>query len=495
MQASDPDESAGGTPQQPDLQRLLQASSLGIALAGGDGRITFVSQGLAELLDQPAHQLIGLPATELMSESGSAPAAWGVVSFTREVRRRQREGAERSLLFVVCPLQVEEAVEGYFLLAIDRSHQQRNEAARAQERTLEAVSRLAGGVAHGFNNMLAVILGYSELMLDTVEAPSPLRMPLEEVRRAATRGATLARHLLSFSRGSVAAPETLDLGELVRERSEELQRELGAAIELVVAVGSGGAPVRINTALLGQVLEQLITNARDAMADGGRLIIQVGRLTVPEDGPASRRLALGDYVTLEVTDTGCGMDEETRSHVFEPFFTTRGPSHSSGLGLATVHGIVLQNGGAIEVDSAPAAGTTVRIYLPRWEGAPMTRRPSILLVEDDEQIREGLMELLEAEGYEIHAAVDGVEALNLLQTEVATPQVIVTDLQMPRANGWVFALELQKDARYAQVPLVVVSGAHDAREAGQFLGAAAAFQKPVNIPEFLDTLERLASTV
>ncbi|MCC2667584.1 MAG: putative Histidine kinase [Armatimonadetes bacterium] len=486
-------------PRAEELQRILDSVHVGLALVSPAGVVTFASRGLARLLGRPTANLTGASVGELLLTAGGAggmaiPPAWRSGA-TYDGSCRSSDGREIPLLIAASPYHSASGeLEGYFALFVDRSQQKQADEQLARARTLEAVGRLAGGIAHGFNNMLAVIMGHSELLLDVVEPRDPLRTPLDEIRQAAARAAVLAQHLLSFSRTRMVVATALDLEETIRQQAEQLRQLLGARTELLIESDLPSAPVRMDTRQVEQLLVQLLTNARDAMPSGGKVTLRLSRAVVAPSTSLDPLLAPGSYVCLEFTDTGCGMNEDVRTRMFEPFFTTKEAGLAHGLGLATVYGIVLQNGGGLEVDSRPAAGTTVRVYLPLAPEPTPRARPSILLVEDDDYIREGLTELLEHEGYEIHTAVDGVEALNLLHVGDSAPQVIVTDLQMPRANGWVLALELRRDARWGRVPLVVVSGAHDAREAGAFLGAAASFQKPVDIPRFLDTLERLSAS-
>ncbi|HUG91820.1 MAG TPA: response regulator [Planctomycetaceae bacterium] len=236
-----------------------------------------------------------------------------------------------------------------------------------QSQKLEAVGRLAGGVAHDFNNMLTVILGYSEAILDQLDADHPLRADVEEIQQAATRSAGLTRQLLAFSRQQVSHPEVADLNTIVSNLQKMLQRLIGADVELVTRLEPQPAEVLVDIGQIEQVLMNLAVNARDAMPDGGRLVIETANLSVGAGGAFPARhaeLPRGSYVALTVTDTGCGMDPQTQARIFEPFFTTKPVGQGTGLGLATVYGIVLQSGGMIFVDTEPGQGSTFSIYLP-----------------------------------------------------------------------------------------------------------------------------------
>ena len=242
-----------------------------------------------------------------------------------------------------------------------------------QGQKMEAVGRLAGGVAHDFNNLLGVILGYSELLLGQELAPR-YRRKVEQIQKAGDRAAALTRQLLAFSRKQVLAPKVLDLNALVVEFARMLPRVLGEDIELVIAEGPDLGQVKADPGQLEQILMNLCVNARDAMPEGGRITIATANVALDDerdDGGA----AAGAFVMLAVSDTGCGMDAETRSHVFEPFFTTKAQGKGTGLGLATVYGIMKQSDGHIEIDSAPGRGTTFRLYFPRVDEPAEEARP------------------------------------------------------------------------------------------------------------------------
>jgi signal transduction histidine kinase len=232
---------------------------------------------------------------------------------------------------------------------------------------MEAVGRLAGGVAHNFNNMLTVINAYSEILLARPDTPTTAQGPLEEIHRAGLRVASLTRQLLAFSRKEIIQPQVLNLGEVARDHQQTLRRLIGEGIELVVRSSGDVGLVSADPGQIEQVVMNLVLNARDAMPRGGRVTFSLHNTTLrglrSKDG---EDVAAGPYVCLEVTDTGCGMDEETRAHIFEPFYTTKPVGQGTGgLGLATVYGIVHQNRGHIEVESRPGQGASFRVYLPR----------------------------------------------------------------------------------------------------------------------------------
>ncbi|MBI5444288.1 MAG: GAF domain-containing protein, partial [Deltaproteobacteria bacterium] len=318
----------------------------------------------------------------------------------------------------------------------------------AHAQKMEAVGRLAGGVAHDFNNMLAVILGRAELALRRAGPESPLHQDLTEILEAAEHSSVLTRQLLAFARRQTVNPRVFDLNEAVAGMLQILRRLIGEDIDLVWMPGAGTLNVRLDPSQLDQLLANLVVNARDAIAGTGRVTLETRNVTLAEAGGASgEALAPGEYVLLTVSDNGCGMDDETLGHLFEPFFTTKGPGQGTGLGLATVYGIVRQNGGVVDAASAPGQGSTFRVYLPRARpedrgktegragGVPPGGTETVLLVEDEEAILTLCTEMLEGLGYTVLRAGTPGEALRLAEEYVGTIHLLVTDVVMPEMNG------------------------------------------------------------
>ncbi len=316
-----------------------------------------------------------------------------------------------------------------------------------QAQKMEAVGRLAGGIAHDFNNLLTAIVGHSELLLGDLDGQSALCNELDEIRKAAERAASLTRQLLAFSRRQVLQPRVLDLNAVVADMEKMLRRLIGEDIELRTALGAGLGRVKADPGQLEQVLMNLAVNARDAMPRGGTLTIETADVEL-DNGYARRHVGVrpGPYVRLAVTDTGCGMDAEIRARVFEPFFTTKGPGRGTGLGLATVYGIVKQSGGNIWVYSEPGRGSTFKVYLPRVD-EPLEAQPpgapgrssagteTILLVEDDESVRGLACRILAREGYTVLEARDGNEALAIGERHGGPIHLVLTDLVIPGKQG------------------------------------------------------------
>jgi PAS domain S-box-containing protein len=311
-----------------------------------------------------------------------------------------------------------------------------------QSQRLEAIGRLAGGVAHDFNNMLAVINGYSELLQEMIEPESPLRSGLQEITKAGKRAAALTRQLLAFSRKQVLEPRVLDLRAVVSDMEKMLRRVIGEDVELVIRVGDAVGRVLADPGQMEQVLLNLAVNSRDAMPRGGTLRLEVDEVRLDE---GFRRLhpdvSPGCYVRLTVADSGVGIPEEIQPHVFEPFYTTKEPGKGTGLGLATVFGIIKQSEGHITLDSVEGGGATFRVYLPRVQEVvvPETRAPerrlagseTVLLVEDETMLRELLCHALRAQGYAVLPAANGENAVRIASQYDGVIHLLLTDVVMP----------------------------------------------------------------
>ncbi len=347
-------------------------------------------------------------------------------------------------------LDVEYVAFGDGLLVVSRDVTERNRLAAQvlQSQKMETVGRLAGGVAHDFNNLLTVVLGNVEIARADLDPADPRQDALTQIEDAGRRGAALARQLLAFSRQQFVSPEVLELSSVVAEMEGMLRRLIGEGITLTVIAGEPPGRVRADRAQVGQVLLNLVVNARDAMPDGGAIRIDTLPVELGEadtDRPTS--LAPGPYVALVVADTGAGIDEATRAHLFEPFFTTKGPGAGSGLGLSTAQGIARQGrGDVVCVESAPGCGTSFALYLPATdEPLPAASAPTvvpavagtgtILLVEDDPGVRRLAERDLEGAGYVVLPASDGAEALRILASHPGSVELIVTDVIMPTMGG------------------------------------------------------------
>jgi PAS domain S-box-containing protein len=317
-----------------------------------------------------------------------------------------------------------------------------------QAQKMESIGRLAGGVAHDFNNMLGAILGYAEMALDDVAPHDPLHADLVEIQKAAQRSADLTRQLLAFARKQVIAPRIFDLDDMVESLLRMLRRLIGEDVELAWLAGAGGWAVKMDPSQVDQVLANLCINARDAIAGVGKVTIATSRAVFTDADCADHAGATaGEYVRLSVSDDGDGMDKEVLAHIFEPFFTTKRLGEGTGLGLATVYGIVNQNSGFVNVYSEPGLGTTFNIYLPRYAGSeelPLPIEPPVelstghevvLLVEDEPAILKMVKRALMSLGYQVIAAATPGDALRLATSHPEPIHVLLTDVVMPEMNG------------------------------------------------------------
>jgi PAS domain S-box-containing protein len=381
----------------------------------------------------------------------------------------------------------------------DISSRKRMQEQLAQAQRLEAIGRLAGGIAHDFNNMMTVVIGTAESLLGRLGAVDPMRADLGDIVGAAERAALVTRQLLAFGRRQRLAPLLVDLSGHVENMNRVLHRILGEDIELHLDLARPLGLVRVDAGQIEQVILNLVVNARDAMPNGGKLTVETANVTLDAE---SQRLHHGSvppgrYVMLAVSDTGEGMPEGVRSHIFEPFFTTKELGRGTGLGLATVHGIVEQSGGRIGVYSEPGAGTTFKVYLPRVDepAAEASEAPAaapessgtetVLLVEDDAGVRQYVRRALERGGYTALEASNAGEALLIVEQHEGAVDLLLTDVIMPRMTGPQLAARLR--AVRADLPAVYMSGYAEDRLNGQAnLGPHDAFvQKPIGPDELL----------
>jgi len=348
-------------------------------------------------------------------------------------------------------------VEYYETFVRDVTEQRRLQQQLVQSQKMEAVGRLAGGIAHDFNNLLTVITSYSDLLLQDLGGEDPKREDVEQVRKAAEGAAALTRQLLAFSRQQVLAPRVVSLSVVVQGVEKMLRRVIGEDVDLVTALDLNVGSVKADVGQLEQVLMNLAVNARDAMPTGGKLTIETANVEHDPDYAREREAALlRRFVMLAVSDTGIGMDEATKARIFEPFFTTKEPGKGTGLGLATVYGIVQQSGGFIWVYSEPGHGTTFKIYLPQVE-APLEGRAvgaapgdlprgteTILLVEDAAAVRAVTRQVLERQGYTVLEAAHGAAALQTAAGHPGPIHLLLTDVVMPVLSGRQLADQLAR---------------------------------------------------
>lgn len=342
-----------------------------------------------------------------------------------------------------------------------------------QSQKMDAVGRLAGGISHDFNNLLTVILGYTELVLSSLPEGSANREALQQVMSTGESAAALTKRLLAFSRQQLLNPQTIDLNELIERAELIVRRLIGSNILVTIDLQPLPLRIKVDPVQIEQVLMNLAINARDAMPDGGELLIGTRWLDIPDNSDRVQRVPRpGCYAVLTVSDTGHGMTPEIREKIFEPFFTTKGPEKGNGLGLPTVHGIVTQSGGQIAVESEPGAGTTFELFFPALRDDLEVRGPgmpprasrknasgTLLTVEDDPSLRAFLRQVLNARGYRVLEAANGKRALDLLRVHANEIDLVITDLMMPEMSG----AQLMKSVResYPDLQFLLMSGYPD----------------------------------
>jgi signal transduction histidine kinase len=382
-----------------------------------------------------------------------------------------------------------------------KQEQVKLEARLRQAHKMEAVGRLAGGVAHDFNNLLTIIRGHSDLLIDKPGIDESERRSLDQIKKAANRAVAMTRQLLAFSRKQVLQPKILDLNSVLTELSKMLSRLIGEQIDYRFEPQQDLLRVLADPGQIEQVVMNLAVNARDAMPSGGTLWIRTASAHLcPADLSARPAMSAGSYVLISVSDTGHGMDEETKSHIFEPFFTTKEVGKGTGLGLATVYGIVKQSGGFIWVDSTPGKGTTFEIYLPAVEGeiAPcdeivrntfaLSGSETVLIAEDEEGVRDLAARILRSSGYKVLEAKDGMDALQVAQVYEGPIHVLLTDIVMPRLGGPDLAERL-KSVR-PDLRVVMMSGYSDylSKESERLDSTGPVLQKPFTLTSLLSRI-------
>ena len=458
------------------FRSLIEQAMDIIAVLDAEGAIRYASPSVLPLLGYAPEDLVGLDILALVHPDDvdvtlrvfSEGVATGKGGRLLELRLRHKDGTFRHLEAIGRYLLDDPLVQGVVINARDVTERRALERQFLQAQKMEAVGRLAGGVAHDFNNLLTAILGYADLLLDGLPTLSPLRPDLEEIRKAANRAGALTRQLLAFSRKQVLEMRVLDLNELVADMDKMLQRLLGEDIDVLTKLGSALGAVRADAGQLEQVIVNLAVNARDAMPEGGRLTIETRNAEL-DDSYVREHVPVqpGRYVMLAVSDTGTGMSAETMSHVFEPFFTTKEAGKGTGLGLATVYGIVKQSGGYVWCYSERGEGTTFKVYLPRVD-APVDQFPAraalprtlgsetILLVEDEVGLRALTRRLLEKHGYMVLEAGTRDAALALAWEHVGPIHLLLADVVLPGASGPTLAGELL--SRRADLKVLFMSG-------------------------------------
>ena len=478
------------------FRRLFDANTIGITIADLSGRTLEANDAFLAMLGYSRDELLAtalgwndLTPPEYEDRNRQAVVELRTTGIAKPWEKEYtHKGGHRVPVLVGVALL--EASEGTCITYIvDLSSRRLLEDQLRQAQKMEAVGQLAGGIAHDFNNLLTVILGHANMLVQSLPDREGFRESAEEIRDAGDRAAAMTSQLLAFSRRLVLAPALLDLNELVANVERLLRRMIGEDVTLKTVLSADIGVVLADAGQIEQVLMNLAVNARDAMPDGGTLTITIGEETVSsQDRADATGLAMGDYVTLVIADSGTGMTAETQTHMFEPFYTTKGVDRGTGLGLATAYGIVRQSGGNIGVASTPGAGATFTIYLPRVDGEAATLRPrpapvaralateTLLLVEDEPAVRRLTRRMLEGRGYRVIEASAGAEALATARGHSGPIHVLLTDVIMPGMGGRELAARLANERPETRV--VYMSGYPDDAVLRQDLGRVAFVQKP-----------------
>jgi PAS domain S-box-containing protein len=468
------------------LRKAAERAPIGIICVNGStGRYVFVNETFARMIGRTQSEVMSTdpyeiavkgthPEDRLMSRQAMERLAQGEMDTYRYEKRLLRK--DGGMLWVAVDMLVTRDADGrlaFLTQYFTDIHAQRT-ADAARERLesqlrhaqkVEALGRLAGGVAHDFNNRLTVIMCYAELFLKQVDEASPLHAHAEQVLESAARASDLTRRLLAYGRRQVLNPEVFDLNEIVERMRNLLEGLVGEDVKLVTMLTSD-RPILADLAQIEQVILNLAINARDAMPKGGQLLVETRNAT---SAPSTSTLPAADYVELVVRDSGTGIPADILPRIFEPFFTTKEVGRGSGLGLSTVEGIVLQSGGSIRVESEPGQGTAFTILLPRGDevpkpapvhrAAPLTSGLSletVLVCDDDESVRDLLANVLGLRGYTVLRASSGKEAIDVVARHEGTVHLLVTDLVMPQQSGTELAAVLRK--RHAKLRVLYVSG-------------------------------------
>jgi two-component system, cell cycle sensor histidine kinase and response regulator CckA len=480
-----------------------------IGMSAPDALILINDEGMVEYWNPAAERMFGYSASEMQGvkihdivmpesyrsrfqraflkfqETGTGEAIGRIVELTA----KRKNGAEFPMEIAVNPILIQGK---YWASAIIRDITDRKYAQEqlAQASKMEAIGRLAGGVAHDFNNLLTTILGYSEMIQSQLVDGDPLRSEIEEIHKAGERAASLTQQLLAFSRKQVIKPRVIDINATVREAQKMLGRLIGENIHLVFNLDSNVGHIKMDPHQIDQILLNLVINSRDAMPRGGTVAIATANFESTSANNSHLDISPGSYIELSVADTGLGMDEEIKTKLFEPFFSTKEKSKGTGLGLAMVYGVVKQNGGTISVDSEPGVGTRFRIYLPRIDDPPSVSAPphrvvsqsgneTVLLVEDNDMVRRLTQQILVRLGYTVIDACNGQEAAKI-SAQYPTIHLLLSDVIMPGMNGVDLYSRLQK-AHPLMKALFMSGYAEDVIMRQDVLPAGSEFiQKPFN---------------
>jgi PAS domain S-box-containing protein len=505
---------------------VLDASPNAIVAVDPDGRIRYSNPQAERTFGYPDAELLSMAVDALLPErlADRHPAHRAAFAANPHARpmgigldlwARRKDGTEFPVEISLSPLTADEG-SLVFVTVVDITARKAAESQLLQAQKLESIGRLAGGIAHDFNNMLFAIRGYAEMLAEDLAPEARAQFDFDLARRnaqaieeAADRAANLTMQLLAFSRRQAVTARVVDINGAVTAMVPMLQRLISEQVELRLGLDPLAGRIDADPGQLDQILMNLVVNARDAMPDGGRIGIETGNV-VFDEAYAMEQFAVepGEFVLLAVSDTGHGMDRETREHIFEPFFTTKEVGRGTGLGLATIYGIVQQARGHIWLYSEPGRGSTFKLYFPRADVAaaavadeagpagriePVTRG-TVLLVEDDPTVRDMTRAVLRRGGWNVIEAADGTEALQLMESMVHPLDALVTDVVMPGISGMVLAERVMD--RDPGITVVLLSGyTEETLDLERIVARGARFvPKPLSGRQLLAALERAART-
>jgi PAS domain S-box-containing protein len=510
-----------GTFQAAAQYAVLEASPNAVVAIDARGAITYVNPQVRVNFGYEREELLGQPVEMLLPERVTArhiahrdgflahPVA-RPMGIGLDLAGRRKDGTEFPVEISLSPVETADGLQA-FATVVDITARKAAESQLLQAQKLESIGRLAGGIAHDFNNMLFAIRGYAELLIQDLDPQRQVQLDLDEslanvraINEAAERATRLTAQLLAFSRQQVISPKVVDLNAATRSLEPMLRRLIGENLLLVLKPDKEAGHVRVDPGQLDQILVNLVVNARDAMPDNGTVTIETGNTLFDEPYAMEHfDVRAGPYVVLAVSDTGVGMDRETREHIFEPFYTTKELGKGTGLGLATIYGIMQQAGGHIWLYSEPGHGSTFKLYFPRVDASVPTDQPRalgrpapaagiVLMVEDDEVVRDMTTKLLTRSGYRVISVADGVEALGRLKRLAEPIDVLVTDVIMPNMSGIELA-ELVMD-KHPHVAVVLLSGyTAETLDLERISARGATFvSKPVTSSQLLAAIQQAA---
>ena len=497
------------------FQAVQQSADL-VMITDQAGLIEYVNPAFEELTGYSRDDVIGsTPA--LLKSAEQSPEIYGelwttVLSgkvFRGTLANCKKNGEIFYLEKTITPISDAEGNITHFICNDrDITGRRKLEAQLRQAQKMDAIGQLAGGIAHDFNNLLMIISSYAELALDSIDSDNHLRHNVEEIQKAAHRAAELTRKLLAFSRKQMQVLQVLDLNPVIIDMGEMLPRLIGEHIDLMVIPRDDLWKIKADPVQIQQILMNLATNARDAMPDGGNFAIETANVRVDEAYIQRHSMVpLGEYVLLTVSDSGQGIDSKDLSHIFEPFFTTKEKGKGTGLGLATVYGIVKQNGGFIWVYSEPGMGTIFKIYLPRVHekqdapkvalsdpGIHLKGSETVLLVEDEPAVREATAKFLRIAGYKVLEARDGEHAIEVADGYSGPIQIAVTDVVMPRMSGVELAEHLAIIRRETKVLFVSGYAERSILQRGATRQRALFLQKPFGLKVLVQKIQQVLKT-